>query len=145
MAVKKLCPSCGKEKDSEEDFYNKRDTRSGNYYPSWQCKECQRTANSKYQKEITLEKRAIVFNHYGEACSCCGESNRKFLTIDHVNNNGAAHRRELCRNKMSSLTWYKWIINNNFPDDLRLQCYNCNCGRQYNSGNVGVCPHEEVD
>ena len=33
--------------------------------------------------------RALVIEHYGDRCSCCGESEIKFLAIDHINNDGA--------------------------------------------------------
>lgn len=36
-----------------------------------------------------------VFEIYGNKCSCCGETERLFLTIDHVNGGGNAHRRKV--------------------------------------------------
>ena len=37
--------------------------------------------------------RADAIEAYGSKCSCCGESESRFLTFDHINNDGAEHRR----------------------------------------------------
>ena len=36
-----------------------------------------------------------VFDHYGWVCACCGEAEPLFLTIDHVNNDGADVEKKL--------------------------------------------------
>lgn len=87
-------------------------------------------------KRYTEERRDIVLGHYGRECACCGEQNELFLTIDHINNDGAKMRKE----HGVSLTLYRWLIKNGFPEGFRTLCYNCNCGRARNGG---VCPHEE--
>lgn len=69
-------------------------------------------------------------------CSCCGEAEDCFLTIDHVNGDGNAHRARLGGG--SNRVWLE-IINADFPPEYRVLCYNCNCGRERNGG---VCPHE---
>lgn len=81
-------------------------------------------------------QRAKVFAGYGGKCVCCGEATQQFLTVDHINGGGSQHRRKA---KLNGSRFYAWIIKNNFPADLRLLCYNCNCGRHMNGG---VCPHE---
>jgi hypothetical protein len=74
---------------------------------------------------------------YGGACECCGETAVAFLTIDHVNDDGSAHRREL-----KKTTTYRWLKRHGYPKDgYRLLCFNCNCGRRVNGG---VCPHKEA-
>lgn len=82
----------------------------------------------------SLKKR--VFTAYGSRCACCGESRPRFLTIDHVQNDGAEHRRRLGRNAYSS--WLD-MERRGFPPEYRLACWNCNSGRYYNGG---TCPHE---
>lgn len=73
---------------------------------------------------------------YGGECVCCGEKEGAFLSIDHVNNDGAAHRKELKGNRI-----YAWLHKNGYPKDrFRILCFNCNQGRRVNGG---VCPHEE--
>jgi hypothetical protein len=88
-----------------------------------------------------LRRRAAiklaVLTHYSRGvpqCFCCGERNIKFLTLDHVNNDGAADR------KAGKREWFYFRVYKTRPDGLRILCFNCNSGR---SGNKGVCPHEE--
>ena len=79
------------------------------------------------QDRLYVERvRAEVLAHYGEHCACCGSTNR--LTVDHVNGDGAQHRLELFGSSRSSnwLGFYRWIIANNFPDDLQTLCRSCN-------------------
>lgn len=77
--------------------------------------------------------------HYGTSCACCGEADYRFLTIDHINNNGAAHRREIFGSETGGARFYRWTRNNGFPDDLQTLCYNCNMARAKFGG---ICPHK---
>lgn len=97
-------------------------------------------------KDIILEKSRLknleirneVISKYGGKCECCKESNYKFLTIDHTENNGHIHKKT---DKLAK-SIYKWLKKNNFPKDgFRLLCWNCNCARAYNNG---VCPHQKI-
>lgn len=87
------------------------------------------------------EIRSDVYFHYGNKCSCCGETNSLFLTLDHVNNDGANHRRTLYgeTQKASWSSFYKWIIENDYPKSIQLLCANCNLGKARNNG---ICPHQ---
>ena len=76
---------------------------------------------------------SMVQDHYGGKCICCGETEPLFLTVDHIDGGGTKHRKEINKSSMN-----RWIIENNYPDDLQLLCWNCNCGRARNNG---VCPH----
>lgn len=88
----------------------------------------------KRHRDYNRALRNEVIDAYGARCVCCGETNRKFLTIDHVNSDGYADRQ-----RRSLMTWLK---KNNFPKDrYQLMCYNCNMGRAKNGG---VCPHKEI-
>jgi hypothetical protein len=78
--------------------------------------------------------RDRVMEHYGGKCACCGEMAPEFLTIDHINNNGAKHRKELG----GSGPLCRWIIKNNFPPDLQILCWNCNMAKSQH----GTCPHK---
>lgn len=42
-----------------------------------------------------LEYKRLVIEYYGGRCVCCGEVVPEFLTVDHINGGGAAHRREI--------------------------------------------------
>lgn len=85
--------------------------------------------------------RAEVFAAYGGyECACCLETNPLFLTIDHVNNDGAEHRREIWQKSRngSGSALYAWLKKQDFPPGFQVLCFNCNCAKQRNGG---ICPH----
>ena len=93
---------------------------------------CQNCVNKKTARYRKLKQE--VLDHYGNKCVCCNEAIFEFLSIDHINNNGAAHRKVSGKGQ----NFYKWIIENNFPNDLQILCFNCNCAK----GFYKRCPHE---
>jgi hypothetical protein len=87
-------------------------------------------------KAKRAQDKIDAINHYGgPKCVCCGETNIKFLTLDHEKNDAKSYPLE------ARVTPYAWLRKKGYPDiGLRVQCYNCNCGRAHNGG---VCPHLE--
>lgn len=92
--------------------------------------------------EYRLKSRIEAIQAYGGlepkcACPGCTETNTKFLTIDHTNADGAAHRKKL--GNIGGNQFYRWLKNNNYPDGYQVLCYNCNVSR-----GTGKCPvHEQ--
>ena len=82
--------------------------------------------------------RAQVIAGYGGKCGCCGEAEPVFLTLDHVNNDGAELRRT-CAYHRTVHRLYRRIIEEGFPSDYQILCANCNHGRYRNGG---ICPHK---
>lgn len=86
-----------------------------------------------------------VFDIYGGKCSCCGESNRVFLTLDHVGNDGAKdrgrryskHSRRYVRSDNSRIFYAIRKSGKPLPQ-YQILCFNCNCGKHRNGG---ICPH----
>lgn len=95
------------------------------------------------QKQIKKNKllKELVMSVYGGECICCKERNISFLTLDHQNNNGAKHRKEL--NSNGGTSFYRWLKKNNYPKDLGIvvMCWNCNCARHYDKDKI--CPHKK--
>lgn len=139
------CPRCGVKLPSD---------RTGTHY----CKKCSaarsadrvaknheqvRTVANRAMRKMNRKLRGIVLAAYGPVCTCCGEDEEVFLTIDHVNNDGVAHRKEI---GAASISLYRWLQKNNFPSNFQILCRNCNWAK-YRGG----CPHqrsksiEEVD
>lgn len=86
----------------------------------------------------TKKQKEIVVAAYGGKCVCCDETQIKFLTIDHINNNGTEHRKKIGVLK-GGTPMLDWLIKNNFPrDNFQLLCFNCNCGGK----KQGICPHQ---
>jgi len=89
-----------------------------------------------YSREKRKKLKSAVINGYGGRCKCCGENRREFLTIDHINGDGAKLRRTT--QKGGKL--YRDLVKNNFPKDgYRLLCMNCN----FSYGKFGYCPHQK--
>lgn len=88
--------------------------------------------NSTLAKDRYKKYKKIVFDNYGNVCSCCGETEIAFLTIEHTLHNGKQHRVS----KKSAI--YKDIIDKGFPSDLTLFCSNCNFATRYGQ----PCPHQ---
>lgn len=81
--------------------------------------------------------RLQILNVYGNKCACCGETEEKFLALDHVNNDGAQHRKRLSNsNAGSSVKVYADVKRQGFPSTFQLLCHNCNFAKSR-----GGCPH----
>ncbi len=96
-----------------------------------------REVRLRQQREYAARERVLVLEHYGGRCACCGETEIKFLAIDHIDNNGSKHRRSIGRSGGTS--FYHWIIKHNFPEGLQVLCHNCNMTK----GFYGTCPRQE--
>jgi hypothetical protein len=67
------------------------------------------------------------------ACACCGEQGAAFLTLDHVNNGGNAHRRQKGNQGV-----YHELRRAGYPAGFQVLCFNCNVARRF----YGHCPHQ---
>jgi hypothetical protein len=94
------------------------------------------------ERERYHELKDQIYAAYGGyRCSCCGETEPKFLTI-HVNNDGNERRKELrygVGKAGGGIGLYMKIAELGFPSDYQVLCMNCNWGKARNNG---VCPHE---
>lgn len=94
-----------------------------------------KTRNRNMQKNKLL--RDQIIQHYGGKCNCCGETERTFLAIDHIDGNGNIHRRKI--KKRSGMAFCQWLINQNFPKKFQILCHNCNMSKYLNGG---ICAHK---
>ena len=99
-----------------------------------------RDRNKIKMKEYWYRLRMQTFEAYGgQVCACCGEEGYNFLTIDHINGDGAQHRRDMGTPRVSGASLYRWLRDNNYPGGFQVLCWNCNCGKARNNN---VCPHK---
>jgi hypothetical protein len=69
-----------------------------------------------------LKLRSQILDAYGRKCSCCGEVEEKFLTLEHDGGGGTAHRRQVP-------SVHADLRRKGFPKKIyTLLCYNCNLG-----------------
>ena len=98
-------------------------------------KEQERVRRAIYASAIKLE----VLNAYGGArCACCGETLFEGLSIDHVDGNGAEHRRN--NGAVSGGGFYRWLKKHGFPLGYQVLCATCNVAK----GTGDYCPHEDL-
>lgn len=84
------------------------------------------------KSETGIERRvrikAQVMAHYGGKCAVCAEERLELLTLDHINDDGAAHRKGI--GKAGSTATYKWAIDNSFPPIFQPLCHNHNIKKE---------------
>lgn len=88
---------------------------------------------AKINAKATLVRREYkrkVLEYYGNECKTCKFSDIRALQIDHINNNGAEERKSLGGQKFSGWKFYKYLIDNNYPDGYQTLCANCNMIKQ---------------
>jgi hypothetical protein len=84
------------------------------------------------QRQAALKDEAYQA-YGGYVCVCCGETERAFLTLDHINNDGNKHRKEV-----DPAAMYYWLKKHGYPSIVQVLCASCNQGKKINGG---VCPH----
>lgn len=99
----------------------------------WRC----RVRLNEWRRGRVQHYRQMIYDHYGNVCACCGETEPLFLTIDHMNGRAGepSHGRT---HTLRGTTMLRQIIRE-WPDDIQILCFNCNSGRERNGG---ICPHK---
>ena len=105
-----------------------------------------RVEHAKTAKERRRRLKLAAFNAYGGPhCACCKERHLEFLSIDHIEQDGATHREKLLaefgwksnRSAMCGSTFYAWLKRQDYPPGFRVLCMNCN----FSISKFGYCPH----
>jgi hypothetical protein len=93
------------------------------------CSQCNlKGSKSRYQTKLE------VLQAYGGHCVCCGESAPEFLSLDHVNGDGAEDRKK----GLKGTRIYRWAKANGYPKTFQLLCHSCNQAK----GKGKECPHQ---
>ena len=105
----------------------------GKYFRSW-CDGCSVAHLRQYRHSY----KDVALNLLGGKCALCGETEREFMSIDHLNGGGVAERRRIGTNKI-----YKQIADGLVDlTEYRALCRNCNDSIQMlnitpNEGTIG--------
>lgn len=135
------CNSC--ESERKQHHYNvnieriRKESNLKRKIAKRQTTQEQKDKNAEYARNYRENLKSLVYAAYGNKCACCGETEEKFLSIDHVNNDGYVFRNG--RSHWPGTQMYQYIVSRNFPEEFQLLCMNCNFGK---SRNNGVCPHQ---
>lgn len=150
--VNTVCDFCGQEQNRKKLDQQKASRakvrsegrcvncyKSNDRMPRTLCSTCQ-AKKEAYGQKLMLKLKLETFAAYGGVfCSCCGETELDFLTLDHEDGNGRK-----VHNGKKGRSLYSWLRARGFPKSpaMRVLCFNCNSGRQINGG---ICPHNESD
>jgi hypothetical protein len=106
--------------------------RRQKYLPSL-VKYCKENKDRLRKKGKSVLKKEMV-TAYGGKCSCCGETELTFLTLEHIHRNGKEHRQIVGRGGV-------WIDlrRKGWPQDgYTVFCWNCQMATRYGA----PCPHQ---
>lgn len=98
--------------------------------------ETARRQSRESQARTRKRNRDQLVEAYGGKCACvnCPETNQEFLTLDHINGDGRAHRMKMGSHTYADLRRRGWPT-----EGYRLLCWNCNAMTRGGR----ACPHEE--
>lgn len=142
-----LCTYCGK---CPPILNKKRCQKCHNRHITWvnSKRDHIRAYHESYKVrnlELRTQRKKAAMDQYGGKCFCCGETDIRFLTIDHINEDGAEHRRKIAPDFKGTVPggehFYRWLAKNDWPFGLQVACYNCNIAKHWNNG---ICPHQDI-
>ena len=81
----------------------------------------------KASNDWRANKRLELIKKFGGKCAECGESDPIVLDFDHVNNDGAAHRKETKKKNVAHILAAFDVD----PSRFQLLCKNCNWKKEY--------------
>lgn len=88
---------------------------------------CEKHLLDCLQNNISIKKE--VMQYYGGKCIACGDERLTVLTLDHIDNNGRQHRKELDGSSgyRTGQRLYRWLKKQEFKTPYRLQVLCANC------------------
>jgi len=92
---------------------------------------------AKARYRIKLKREVMALYALPVACQFCGFAQLDGLVLDHINNDGAAHRKAenlSSRGAGSGTRIYEFIRKNGKIDGLQVLCANCNTIKQLKAG-----------
>jgi hypothetical protein len=141
----KICYTCKREKTIANFYKNKNKLSSS-------CKECiKERAKERYSSDPEKYKKLQyarnlrdkdslkqeLYDAYGHKCTCCGEEEKAFLTIEHLQGVPNSHRLPCGRRKVGH-DLIRQLRKEGWPDTCTILCWNCNMTKN----RIGYCPHE---
>ena len=85
-----------------------------------------------YNREREADLKNAVVNVYTDGrgtCEWCGQGDQDVLTLDHINNDGAKHRREAGLQR-SGNSLYRWVVKHDYPTIFQVLCASCNLKKE---------------
>lgn len=112
------------------------------------------TPHNVRRNEYFQRLRTALFQFYGPWCNCCGETQREFLALDHVHNDGNLERknrwnfetqpetsRSAGKRSRRNSQLIREILRGERPkENYQILCHNCNMAKSF----YGACPHTKM-
>jgi hypothetical protein len=130
---------------TNQRWWSEHPEKRREYAAKWRA-ENRELSRARDRERYARVRRAMIAA-YGGCCACCGETELAFLTLDHTNGDGAAHRREVSSGdarhaqRWSQKKIIKQLYLAGWPNDdgrFRILCFNC----QFGVMRPGGCPHQ---
>jgi hypothetical protein len=146
----KKCEGVINKKYATRNLEKRREWCRANYWKHPEKARSEAVKRYHNNSESLLEKKRLrraadrlsVLSHYSNGkleCACCGEKTYWFLSLDHINNDGAKHRKNYGgRKSFNADSFNRVLIKEGYPKGIQVLCMNCNWGKRQNNG---VCPH----
>ena len=100
-----------------------------------------------YYADVEIKRNMDVkiecFTHYSKEisksdvpiCACCGISDIRFLTLDHIDGRKNLPEKE---KRLNTVALWKFLLEKHLPSGYQILCFNCNMGK----GPRKYCPHQ---
>ncbi len=98
-----------------------------------------------FREKLKIE----VFSHYSNGfpkCNKCGYIDIRALCLDHINNDGAEHRKKLTKNSYrggNAIAIYLDVRRRNYPKGFQVLCHNCNRIKEYKRQRINMRKWDE--
>jgi len=119
---KTICKVCQCASNREYHWAHREEIRA--YKKRWYDSNGKAKRHESYVKRLDIKRQ--VLSHYGNskaACVFCGERRISCLSLDHINDGGFAHRKQL--GILGGRQFYQWLIREGLPEGYQTLCMNC--------------------
>ena len=120
-------------REYNRDYYRRNKERVDKLNAEWKKANPEKRHKTALSYYYRLQAEAIEA-YGGVVCKSCGIDEPFVLTIDHVENNGNQHRKEI--GSTGGHKFYKWLKDNGYPDGFQVLCMNCNHAKYRNGGTI---------
>lgn len=118
-------------RDYNREYYRQNKERLDAQRAAWIASNPEKRRKTALSYYYRLQHEAIM-QYGGYRCVWCGIDEPFVLAIDHVRNDGNAHRKLI--GAVGGHKFYKWLKDNGYPDGFQVLCMNCNHSKYRNGG-----------